>query len=421
MFQDEYRNRFDLISPSPDFQRQLEERMEDMRIRQSMNRRKISVSLALVILALLILATGALAASGVLKSIFSNYTEDLIFADNHIESLDLQTLASLLDPKPQTKTVEFSNGSTVEVCLAEDYFNGRILVLGWSMTHDPDETIFIDEANFAPGSSNRKTEKTPAWVTDEALEEFARKFEQDGFACISYLTCEMDDYVFILNDAQEPVDLEDGREPIRAYVYGGNPKFWQEGNTTYMIDSEVYNGLPSAIANRDTIDVAHHISGVVHYYYQDATGCYTGNTDREWHLVPMTIRRNTEIEEKITESTAEFPDHTADITVCSSPIQIAVTIKSHLPEEDVQMWTEYYHANPGRLFTNPKNLERDVLEWYNLYINGKQMNAAWHAYPNTLHELFITPAEDFDSIVLRPVYCNTGEHPDEEIVIDLTR
>ena len=53
MFQDEYKAKFDAIPPDPEFRRQLEERIEEMKA-PHVNKRKLSATTVAVLTALLI-------------------------------------------------------------------------------------------------------------------------------------------------------------------------------------------------------------------------------------------------------------------------------------------------------------------------------------------------------------------------------
>lgn len=416
MFANEYRERFDAVRPDAEFAARLKERMDDEMIRKYVNCRKMSLSVAAALVALLVLATGALA-TGVLRSVFGNFREDLIFSEGFVADIDLQALSGLLDVEPQAQKVAFVNGAKAEVTLAEHYFNGRMLVLGWAMTNDAEVPAITGQDEFVPPKGNPVT-ALPSWIGEADAAEFQRRYEKEGWACVSYVEAEMDRYVYILSDAAEPYDMLDGRGPVSGYIYSGDPKEWQESGTTYMIDSEVHNMLPQQISEMDLIDVARHVSGVVHYCYQDETGIYSGVTEREWHMVRMPVARNTQIAEKVQISSVEFPNHTARIAVTASPVQIAISIESLLPEEDVQMYRDYM-SEFGNPFIYPKNLENDIVDWYNLYIDGVKTEGGWHFNGRTQLEHFIAPDKGFAELTLRPVYCNSGEHPEEEIVIQL--
>lgn len=417
MFQEEYKAKFDAIPPDPEFRRQLEERIEEMKA-PHVPKRKLPAATVAVLAALLILTTGALAASGTLGSIFQRVT--LIepwFSPEYPSSINLVKLSQMIDWEPQTETATFSNGSTAVVTLEEAFYDGNQIVLGWSMPDTTGNVVFIDKEDFTPGEVNNPFDGYPNFMDDDIIAEFEERYEKDGFACASYVRAVLDDdNFFVMGVGEHTIEFDDERGAVHCMPLGGGHELrWKEDDTFYLLDLDIY-GLPEAVKDKDSLPMTHYVTGKVYYYYQDETGSYLGNWGDEWPTVTVEVPRTTSIEKKTASFTAQFPNHTADITVTSSPVQFTVDITNNISEEDIQLFKDY----DGRWSTYPKNLERDVIEYYAIYIDGEQYQAGWGQYFNYHILHVIAPPEGCEQIAIRPIYVNSGEHPEEDIVFDLS-
>lgn len=418
MFQDEYKAKFDAIPPDPEFRRQLEERIDAMKA-PHVNKRKLPAAAVAVLAALLILTTGALAASGTLGSIFHKINEDTIFAEGHTSELDFSKLSEIIDSPIQSAALTFSNGSSVMMNLEEAYYNGSQYALGWAMLNDRTQMQFIEKENFPYADSNRAVDDFPLWVTEEARAEFDRRFAEDGFACVSYVIAEAEKQLYAPEGLEFSQTIRDDRGEYTAMLVSeidSERNMWEEGNILYMLDSNYR--LPPSLADQDHLTVTRFVHGVVYYYYRDNTGSYTGYGNREWFPVTFTIQRSTEITGQSCTIDAVFPNHTAEIVVTVSPVQIDVKIVNNVESE----WTYIYRSAGVPYFGDgePMNLSEDIIVWYDTMIDGEPIEGGWSAQGPAGGEYYFAPPADAKTLTICPVYANTLQHMDEAIHIDLS-
>jgi len=424
MFQNAYKAKFDAMPPDPEFRRQLEERIEEMKA-PHMNKRKLPAAAAAVVIALLVLTTGALAASGTLGSVFLKFMTFDPFYTFAAEGIDLVKLSEIIDWEPQTQTVTFSNGLTADVTLKEAFYDGEQILLGWMMNNDPDQIAFIDkEALPSTKNASPSNDYIPSFMSKTDQEAFERRFAKDGFACAAYTIPELDDENFFIMGTGLSMldfaefDVNDKRGVVDCIPLGaGQATRWKEKNTAYMmdIDQQMPEVVLEHIADMDPLPLTKYIRGTMYYYFRDETGSYFLNAGDEWHTITFDVPR-TSIETETTNFTVELSNHTADVTLTRSELQLIVEVESHISDEDIAMLQEYRKTSPNE---RPDALEKDVLMYYELYINGERTGVFVDQQWNYYSKFHVVVPEGCNQMTIRPAYFNSGEHPEEDITIDL--
>ena len=423
MFRNEYKAKFDAIPPDPEFRQQLEERIEDMKLTH-MNKRKLPAAAVAIVLALLVLTTGALAASGTLGSIFLKYLTFDPFYSFAADGIDLVKLSEIVDWEPQTQTVAFSNGITTDVTLKEAFWDGEQILLGWMMNDSSHPVAFISKDKLPSTKNASPSEHYPGIMSKDDQAEFERRFAENGFACAAYTVLELDDENFFIMDAGfnildfTEVYPNDKRDIVDCIpLGGGHATRWKEKDTTYIldIDQHISDKVKKHIAGMDPIPLTKYIRGTMYYYFRDETGSYFLNAGDEWHTVTFDVPL-TAIETETTTFAVELPNHTADITLTRSDLQLIVEIESHISEEDITMLQEYRKSS---LDSRPNPLEKDILEYQELYINGEKSGILSDMQGNYYSKFHVVVPDGCTQITIRPAYINSGEHPEEDITIDL--
>lgn len=418
MFQSAYKAKFDAIPPDPEFRRQLEERIEDMKA-PHMNKRKLPAAAAAIVIALLVLTTGALAASGTLGSVFNKIDKDLIYAEGHAPEINFGKLADMLETPVQSQTVTLENGSTVTVNLEEAYYTGTEYALGWAIQNDRTQMHFHEKEDCSFIGTGRAVKAMPVWVTDEAKAEFERRFAADGFACVSYAIARPEMELYSPDAAEEITTINDERGEYSAMVINvidTMMDMWEEGNVVYLMDNGIY-GVPPSLEGKDSLTATRFIYGWSYYYYQDETGGYVVTSKIQYFPVTFTVSRSGDINTAAGTFTAEFPKHTADITISMSPAQIDIKIDNHVDDS----WFDIYRQNGAPYLggDEPMNLSEDIIVWYDTLIDGQKIEGGWHSAGPFGGEYYFAPPEGAATLTICPVYANTLQHMDEAITIDL--
>ena len=409
-FQQEYSDHINSIAPKSKFLQQLNARMQNAQGRSVTRAGKSPAALAVVI-ALLALTTGALAASGTLSSLFSIFSSRGRYDFDHIDSHSANAVL--------TETREFSNGATAAALLEQAYYNGEQIALAWRLDSDPAQLYFIDRDDFTPAKVQSKAFDLHPWITDEARAEFERRFAEDGFACVSYLQCYFDDTLF-LRSAEELPD-----HPIAAsnqypdYEFLGMRESGDTVTGKYVLDISTSSRLPQPLRDQPSLPVTRYVCGVVHYFYRDASGQFSGSFPTEYFPVSAVIPRTDDFRSQELRRRVELPEHTADIILTLSPIQARLTIQNRISGEWTQAWDTWWQENAFSLAELPLNLPEDVIVQYRIFIDGEpisQSNYWYDAYGATAK--FVLPS-GAQTLTLRQVYANSGEHPEEDIVLSL--
>lgn len=209
-------------------------------------------------------------------------------------------------------------------------------------------------------------------------------------------------YAYENCDLGDGVDLADGRY---CDILDGTAQ-WLDENTLYGF-REVQ--LPADMAETDAINMELSLMYSATLFYQDAQGVFCANIrpaeNRGILRLPVSIPR-TGITQSLSGS-AIHETYTAQADVRVSPIDLSGTVTLTCPVE----WTEAADHFKGDV---------DYLECYKLVADGhvqRNLDVSLHVLaPGQLQSTlrFDLPV-DTRSLVLRPVYFLSGEHPAEDI------
>lgn len=411
MFQETYEQSFGDILPDAAFLQRLDERMHSRRSHRRAPRR-FSAALALAIAALLILTTGALAASGTLERLFAAFSSHGRYDFGRIDSHSAEF--------PLAQTLTLPNGATAGVVLEQAYYNGEQLALAWRLNSDPSQLRFIPQADFTPAANQSKAFDFYPWITAEAREEFERRFAEDGFACVSYAQCHFDGGLYLLSSDALPDSLA---EAARYHAHREFLGMHETGDTdggSYALDISTSGRLPEDYRDQQQISITRYIGCTVYYFYRDSTGQYSGSFDKVYFPVGAVIPRTDEYRSLDIRRRVEFPDHTADIVLTSSPIQAHLSITNWLSDNWRQVWDAWWPEHAYQIIDLPLNLSEDVIVQYRVFIDGEAISQSRYWYDAAgFSAKFVLP-DDAQTLTLRPVYANSGEHPDEDISLSLT-
>jgi len=411
MFQETYEQSFENVLPDAEFLQRLDDRMHSRRSHCRAPRR-FSAALALVIAALLILTTGALAASGTLERLFS------IFSSHG--RYDFEQINAHSAEFPLTQTLHLSNGATASVALEQAYYNGEQLALAWRLNSDPSQLQFIPQADFTPAANQSKAFDFYPWITAEAREKFERRFAEDGFACISYAQCHFDGGLYLLSAEDLPTTPGEAAELHAHREFMGMNETGDLENGSYTLDISTTGRLPEDYRDQPQIAITRYIGCTVYYFYRDSTGQYSGSFEKEYFPVGAVIPRTDAYQSLDIRKRIEFPYHTADVVLTASPIQARLNITNWISDEWQQVWNAWGPEHAYHIIDLPLYLAEDVIVQYRVFIDGKPItgNSYWYD-AISFNAKFVLP-ENAQTLTLRPVYANTGEHPDEDISLPLT-
>ena len=409
-FQEQYTDRMDSVAPNAEFLHRLNARMDEAQAGRL--HRKSAVALALIFAALLALTTGALAASGALDTLFSHFSSRSKYNFDHIDTHSAHAALA--------ETLRFSNGATASVLLEQAYYNGEQLALAWRLDSDPEQLYFIDQTDFSSSGTQSIAFGFYPWISEEARAEFERRYAEDGFACVSYLQCYFDDSLYLLSAEDLPADPAAAYDAFSDYEFLGMREMGDTDTGEYVLDISTSGRLPDSLRDQPSLPVTRYVSGTVYYFYRDSTGQYSGTFPKEHFPVSAAIPRTDDFRQQEIRQRVELPNHTADIILKLSPIQARLRIQNWISDDWQQAWDAWWPENAYSLAELPLNLPEDVIVQYRIFIDGEPLGKNNHWYDASgLTAEFILPA-DAQTITLRPVYANSGEHPDEDILLSLS-
>lgn len=412
MLQNRYRQKFDSIPADPDFRRRLDDKVNAAK-HFPIPRRKTPATAIIVLIALLILATGALAASGALKAIFQQ--------DIDAQTMDFTRMNDHSTADPLVKTLEFTHGSSSVIRLEQAYYNGSQIALAWSLQRAPAELRFIDETDFVPAANQSRAYSLYSWITPDAQQEFERRYSETGFACVTRTQCYMDDGLYFADASLLPADPSDAEFLLFDTELMGSRTCWDEGSIAYCFETSSNKPLPAIAQDQDSLSVTRYVYGVVTYFYRDSTGMYSGSFEKQCIPVTAKIVQTDSYAAQDIHLQADFPIHSADIHLTISPIQCNLSISNQLSQRQQDIWDSAAPEIQYRMIDLPLNLAEDLPVRYDIFIDGTQLPQSPYWYDAYGDEVqFVLPA-DAQTIVIRPVYANSGAHADEDVVIDLNQ
>jgi len=408
MFREDYKKKYDSISPDPAFRLRLEERIEDMKHKKKggvMRRTAVAALAAMLVL------TAAGFASGTFRSIFAG----MINAFDRGPTVDYEHMETVGETDMFSQTIAFENGVTADVRLEQSYYNGQQLAMSWSIEAESKaEFLEKDDARVAASEEGVMAIDLEEKLGTENAAEFARRFEAEGWAGAAWYECYLGDSSY-LADAEKIVG-DDGFEhpPQDALFIPETDVDWLEDGV-YLTYDEFETPLPEAAQDRQSVKIARNAVSQMCWLIVDGDKVYTGRSPAERVELVFEIERSEDYAETVYTETAQFPNHAAVIELSRTPIRAGFSVVNQISDEWRTIWADY----SGYLHA-PLNLAQDVIFDYEIYIDGTAAAFDTESFRGAegMSGWFLLPA-DAEQVVFRPVYANTGAHADEDVVIDL--
>lgn len=410
MFKDEYKAKFDSVSPDPAFRRRLEERMENMRGR---NRKSVAFRTAIVVLAAMLALTAVGFATGAFQSVFGRMKE--FYAKS--PSSDYEHMEQMANSSAEMQTVRFESDVEAKVGIAQSYYNGKQLALGWVYATDGTKGDFFDRAD-APsnlGEDMADMVNIPDLIGVSNFEQFQTKLDADGWAGFEWFSCYPGDHVY-LADAQKTIGA-DGYEHVSddALFYPETSASWNEEGGLNVVYEEFETPLPGAAQDQDPLTIARKMYCQRCWVIADGDKVYTGREPAERIELTFGIVRSEDYAQTEYAAEAQFRNHTATIQLTRTPIRAEFSVKNVVSDEWKEIWSAY-----GGYLHAPLNLAEDLIFDYEILVDGKKVIFDTDSFEGVegMNGWFLLPT-DAKQVAFRPVYANTGANAAEDVVIDL--
>lgn len=411
MFKDAYQRKYDAVTPAPAFRQELEGRIEEMQ-----NKRKqgwVSRTAIVVLVAMLALTTVGFA-SGAFRSIFGSMTG--VFQNG--PTTDYEHMEAAADTNVFAQTVTFESGVNAQVSLEQSYYNGRQLATGWSLAVDDAKVEFLDrnDARVAAAEESALAINLEDKLGAEKAAEFLRRVEEEGWAGAAWFECYLSDSTYLAG--LEKVVGDDGLEhaPDEALFLPETDIDWQEEGVILCYD-EFETPLPEAAQNKDSLTVGRKAVCQQCWLIIDGDKVFAGRDSAERVELTFKIARSEEYAETAYEIEAQFPNHSAKISLIRTPIRAEFAVENQISDEWKAIWdgySGYLHA--------PLNLEEDVVFDYEIWVDGEMTHYQTDSFRGAegMSGWFFLPA-DAKEVVFRPVYANSGAQADEAAIIELQK
>lgn len=409
MFKDDYRKKYDAVTPDPAFRRSLEERIEIMKTRRNLGWMPRT---AVVVLAAMLALTTVGFASGAFRSIFGEMKS--MFAGR--PTVDYEHMEDISERGIHSQVVSFENGSQLEVKLEQSYYNGEQMALGWSA-----EPSGVNAEFFEKGDARAEKCEPVDGIADleehigeENAAEFMRRAAADGWAAVAWTDCYLSDHVYL---ADIPAVMgDDGHEhaPDEALLYPEVDCRWNEDGVE-LLYAEYENPLPEAARNQDSLKLGRKASSQMCWLIVDGDQIFMGREPAERVEMVFEIHRSEEYAEKVYHVEHAFERFGAEFDLKLTPIRAEFSVQNQVSDEWKSVWAEY-----GGYLEAPLNLEADVIFDYEIRVDGAQVHVAEEAYEGVegFSGWFLLP-EGAQRVTFRPVYANSGAHADEDVTIEL--
>ena len=417
------------------FERSMQRAFKRLREEENMKHRISTRRIVLLAAAFVLLIAAAGLAAGVIRSAFSRMTCDGYAGDPQTDYEELDRLAQLV---PSEQTVSFSGNVSAEFSLEQSYYNGEQLVLGLRY-RGPETVEFFERGDprFAEVHPAEETFEVDGYTTyqsevidlerhfsGEVVQEVYDRVINENWAGMFWYELWLGDGVYI-PDVSSTQQFWDGStsEIEHTRLSPHEDRDWNViGSGQRYIEFET--PLPDAARNQESLELMCKLYlRPTWFIYEGEPGnveCYIGYGETEVRELRFELFRNDEYAEESIQAEAEFPNHKASVIVKTTPIYVQVELENHLPEKWMQAWTE--HAG---YYVPPLNLDADLAFNYEVYADcgGAGFIEVLGGLENVdgvcrLTGRFILP-KGTKAIILRPVYANSGAHPEEDVRIDL--
>lgn len=379
-----------------------------MRKRISAVTRRHRAPLRAILVAALALAllTGIALASGLLESVFQQ-----MIGRYTLEPVSYETVRQVAATDVFSQAVELPGAAEpMQFTIKESYYDGETLMLGFAYTvpHRPASFDFGPDHPYF----SRLEPLGSLWyelkddLTQSEYQRYESELKQHGKVGILLHQTYMSDSV----NGEGGVDLNPG---------GDDHDTLPDGTQWRMLTIEP--PLPEAMRNRDEVGIEFKVVQRPVYYYEDQTGEYLYAPFEDRVVVPLTAR--------IAQSGAEtrrfaqdFANGTYSVHVEAlvAPAYIKATFTLDVPEE----WKDV--AGNEAFFTAGESpvdfVSNFILVGHGIEVDGEYYESGTDFMKTDLSEMsgtFPPLSEGEDKLIFRPVYVNSGPHPEEDMVIQI--
>ena len=377
--------------------------------------------LVFAVLGILLLTTTVGFATGLIQSVFFRMQEDG-FAGMH--TTDYEALSSMNSVNSSRQTVDFSEELSAVFSLEQSYYNGEQLILGWSYA-GPEDVEFYEKGDERFEEVERVDAGTDieSIFGKETVNAIYEKIVKDQWAGLFWYDVWMGDGVWLAGIQSQETGWDGSvTQHENTRLYPAAERIWYRlGEEGRYYECET--PLPDAARNQQTLRI------LCKVYLQPRWVCFEGEVGNVAEYAGMgdvmaqeicfDIPLSGKYEEKIFECEAEFPGHTALVSVHTTPIYARLEVINYMPDE----WKEAWEKHEG-YYMPPMNLEEDCCFTYEVWVKkGEEMQLVCDQLDLIdsieRHDGQFVITDGTTEIVLRPVYANTGACADEDVVISI--
>lgn len=417
------------------FERSIEHALTSIRGQRKNVRRAGRLYRAILVAAMLVILLAAAAfASSIIRSASTRMISEGLAGD---PITDYEKVGELARIDSNEQSVVFDSGSQARVSLEQAYYNGEQLILGLGYAGS-------DMVEFYERGDTRFQEVHPREIRTTVdgkasiqLEDIdlERHFQPDivaalferldeaGWAGLFWQEVWLGDGIYIPNLPSEEQFWDGTRTSLpHTRLWAVTDRDWNVvgAGQRYI---EIQSPLPAAIRNQEVLRIMIEVYSRSTWCYCEGTAeakeIYIGYGDTEVREVEFEIPLNGAYSEKTYRAEMEFPNHTASVSMVATPVYAQMDITNHMPTSWIEAWAEH----EGK-YVLPLNLREDVAFDYRILIErdgiAKPVSVVLDGGGEieNLTGRFVIP-DGATAIVIRPVYANSGEHPDEDVRIEL--
>ena len=415
------------------FERRMERAFQAIREENDMRKFKKAHRIAAIAAILILMTTAIGFATGLFQSAFSRMQTEGYAGS---PQTDYEKLDGMANRQASSQTIQFS-GAPAELTLEQSYYNGEQLAIGWMLKSDGAVEFFEkDDPRFAQAHPTQWTETIDGVeqicvenidaeqrFSPETLDAIRDWIADGHWAGIFWYDVWMGDGIWI-PDAPSQETGWDGSaiESDVTRLQPATDRRWERVGASQRY-FECETPLPAAARDQQTLQIECSV------YMRPTWLCYEGEIgnlqtyigygETETRTVRFEIPRGGDYQERTYQQTVVFPNHTADISIRTTPIYTQISIENHIPEVWQQAWAKH-----DGYYVPPLNLDADCAFNYEIWVRRDgEMYMALDLLndPDGIERLsgqFVIP-DGASEIILRPIYANTGTHADEDVVLEV--
>ncbi len=355
-------------------------------------KKKVSISLAFVVV-LLVLAFGMALAAGL--GVFGQFAGQS--GDSRLQSLE-EVSQSYTDQS----AIEELNAHfpALNFAASQAHYDGKSLYIAYTLSGPMTTLEYLDPK----GAKEVQWEITPedgmstAW--DEALDpkayaEMQRRLSEDG----RVLAVVYNQFVGDGAELSDGTYINPSRSDYKLLEDGG-----MQGYTEFEFP------LPEAAQDKEKLEVVFKLLRTVYLYYQDETGEYYllnyGERIDPIHL-PVTVLKNGG--QRQLQGEGSFERYSAAIAATMTDVDLKAECRITGPKSWATAWETWESGGEDYLFE------------YALYADGERIRTI--GFSCLVEDGVITFLQEYEhpgnarELILRPVYSQSGERPQEDIAL----